>query len=565
MTHLCIERRRSAAAARLIGLLAIGALVLAGCAPAEEAAPGAATGEGDADHDSAVGEPDGEPSVGGAVAVGLEAESAGWAPWEDAFAPPSHLVGRSFYDPLMDRDSDGMPQPYLAESMEPDDDFTAYTLTLREGVEFHDGEPLDADAVVANLERHLEPGAVTSGGMAPVESVSAEDELTVRIELDQPHVAFSDYLVGQIGYMVSPAAFDSASEQPVGTGPFVFESWQRDQELLVSRNEDYWRDGLPYLEEISFRPIPDEDTRLQSLFSGDLQVIQTLRQGQIAQARERADEFNLFEHIGNDAGGAIYNMQEPPVDDVRVRQAVAHALDQDELIEVLGGTGMTPPAHGVFNPDSPWYDPEMEDIWPGHDLERAQELIDEYVEDPDRSDGREPGEPVEFTFDIPPDPSLLEIAAAYQAQIGEIGIEMEIRNVDQATHVQEAIGTPPDFVGDYQVKAWRIGEESDPDWMVPYYAPGSPSNFPNIESDELMGLLLEARQTPELEERRELYHQVNALFAEEVPFTLSGHTASLLGTDPDLYGFDEYELPDGQDGVAHPESVGRWTHVWLDR
>ena len=546
-----------------IGLVAV-TLAVTACAPAEETDPGAAVGEGDAGAESDVGESKGEREVGGSIIVALEAETPGWSPWGETQAQSGVLVSNAFFDTLLERDADGVPQPNLAESIEPNNEFTQYTLVLRDGIEFHDGEPLDAEAVVANIEQHREPGSVTGGAVAPIEDVTAEDELTVVFILDQPHVAFADVLVGSAGRMVSPAAFDTVSDEPVGAGPFVFESWQRDQELVVSRNENYWRDDKPYLEQITFRPIPDEDARLQSLFAGDVDVMQTLRQSIVAQARERADEFNHYEHIGNDAGGVILNTAVPPFDDVRVRQAWAHAINQDELIEVLGGTGITPPAHGLFSPDSPWYDPEMADVWPDEDVERARELLDEYVEDPERSDGQEPGAPVSVELDTPPDPSLLEISSVYQAQLARIDMKIDIRTVEQAVHVQQAVGEPPEFIGDYQAKLWRLGSEADPDWMMAGFADGSPTNFTSFHSEELMGLLLEARQSPEFEERKALYNQAMRLFAEEVPFTFSGFTATLLATDPALFGFDDWELPDGEPGVGHPESVARWHSVWLD-
>ena len=537
--------------------MAVG-LVVAACAPAEEPDEGA-VGE-PAGEESDVEEP-GEPSAGGTVTVGLEAETDGWAPWTDSWSAASWTVARSFYDTLMERDEDGVPQPNLAESLEPSDDFMSYTLTLREGIEFHDGEPLDAEAVVANFERHLEPGSQTGASVDPIEGVSAEDEMTVLIELDQPHVAFPDYLAGAVGAMVSPEAIgdDAASTEPVGTGPFVFESWQRDQQLDVTRNENYWRDDLPYLDGITFRPIPDEDGRLQSLFAGDVDVMETLRGSVIAQARDRADEFNLYEQVGNNSGSTILNTAEPPFDDVRVRQAWAHSINQEELNAVLGGTDISPIANGLYNPESPWWNDEMEEIWPSEDLDLAQELIDDYVEDPDRSDGEEPGTPVSFQFDTPPDPSLLETASVYQSNVARVGMDMSIEGVEQTVHITQAIE------GDYQAKIFYVGEDSDPDTIVPSFAPDSPVNFTNFVDEEMLGLLIEARQTPDFEERRELYHQVQQILAEQVPFTMTAHTMTLIGTHPDVYGFDTWELPDGQPGVGHPEAEPRWHSVWRDQ
>ena len=526
-----------------------------------------AVGEGDAGAHSDIGEPSGEPQQGGSVRVGTEAESSGWAPWENTWGQSSWTVARTVFDTLLERDEDGVPQPYLAESVEVDDDFTAYTLTLREGVEFHDGTPLDAEAVITNLEVQREAGSLQSADLAPIEELTAEDDLTVRIQLDQPHVSFSDVLTREAGVMVSPASIEdgTAEGQPVGTGPYVFESWQRDQQLDVVRNDDYWRDGLPYLDEISFRPIPDEDARLQSLLSGDVEAMMSLRQSIIAQAREHADDLNLYEHMANNSGGAGFNVAVPPFDDPRVREAWGYAVDQEELIAVLGGTGISPPARGWFGPDSPWYVEEIDELWPSQDLDRAQAAIDDYVEDPDRSDGKEPGEPVTFQFNTPPDPSLLETSAVYQAQVAQIGMEMEIATFDQAQLAAEAIGEPPDWIGSHQASITRVNEEYDPDFLVANFAEGVPSNTSNFYDEEFFGLLIEARQTPDFEERRELYFEAQKILADEIIYTTTGHTATVIATQPDVFGLDDWELPDGTPGVGHPEARGRWHSVWIDQ
>jgi peptide/nickel transport system substrate-binding protein len=527
---------------------------LAACTSAEQQ-----VGEPSPDTRSAT---DGEARVGGSVTVGLEAESLGYSPWQDALAASGLTVARAFYDTLLERDADGVPRPNLAARFEANGDFTEYVLTLREGIDFHDGEPLDAEAVVANLDHFLRPGA---GGEGPLEELVAEDELTVRIGLSRPHVALGDVLAGQAGMMVSPAAFETTRDRPVGTGPFVFDSWRRDQELVVTRNDDYWREGLPYLEQITFRPIPDEESRWQSLLSGDVDAVQSLRQSVVAQARDQGDALNVFEHLGNESGATIHNTEAPPLDDVRVRRAAAHALDQEALIAVLGGTGISPPARGLFHPTSPWYDPVTEDVWPTHDLETAQRLVDDYVADPDRSDGEPTGAPVSFTLDTPPDPSLIEAAGVYQDQLGRAGIAVALRTVEQAVHIQEAIGSPPDFVGDFQAKFWRLGSDDDPDWMSTWFAPGSPINFTNFSTPELMDLLVEAQRSPEHDRRRELYAEVMAIFAEQAPFTLSGHTASVIAASPELHGFDDWRLPDGQPGIGHPGAQARWHEVRLDQ
>ena len=168
---------------------------------------------------------------------------------------------------------------------------------------------------------------------------------------------------------------------------------------------------------------------------------------------------------------------------MRVRQALVMAQDQEQLIEVQGGTGVVPPSTQIFSEDSPYYSQEVADAWPTYDPEAAQELIDEYVNDPSRSDGKAPGEPVAFRYDCLPEPVLVDLASLYQSFWQEIGVQVELRQVEQATHVQEALS------GDFQAKCFRAGLDRDPyPTLRDAFTLPSPLNFtrftdPTIDED----------------------------------------------------------------------------------
>ncbi|MBJ7454152.1 MAG: ABC transporter substrate-binding protein, partial [Blastococcus sp.] len=300
----------------------------------------------------------GDPVDGGEITVALEAETNSWLPGEGTFNQPGVNVAWTIYDPLMHRTEDGALEPYLAESLEPNAELTEWTLTLRPDVQFHDGTPLDAQALKTIFDDYLKaPGANTAASLAEVTSLDVVDDLTAVYRLSQANAAFPELLISPPGWPFSPTAAAGAGEdagaEPVGTGPFRFVSWQRDSNLVVEKNEDYWQEGLPHLDRITFRPIPDEDTRLASLQSGDVDVMQSLRQGTVIRARDLEGVDN-YEHLGSNSGGGTVNTSKPPFDDVRVRQALAYALDQEALIEVLGGAGVTPPTTQFYSEDSPY-------------------------------------------------------------------------------------------------------------------------------------------------------------------------------------------------------------------
>ncbi|MBJ7454272.1 MAG: ABC transporter substrate-binding protein, partial [Blastococcus sp.] len=217
----------------------------------------------------------GDPVEGGEITVGLEAETNSWLPSEGTFNQPGTNVAYAIYDPLMHRTAEGTVEPYLAESMEPNAELTEWTLKLRPNVQFHDGTPLDAAALKSNFDDYLKaPASKVAASLADVTSLDVVDDLAVVYKLTGPNAAFPDNLVTAAGWPFSPTAAAAAGEDaganPVGTGPFAFVSWQRDSNLVVEKNENYWQEGLPHLDKITFRPIPDEDTRLSSLQSSDI-------------------------------------------------------------------------------------------------------------------------------------------------------------------------------------------------------------------------------------------------------------------------------------------------------
>ncbi|MBN1096886.1 ABC transporter substrate-binding protein [Blastococcus sp. TML/C7B] len=183
----------------------------------------------------------GDPVDGGEIVVGLEAETSSWLPGQGTFNQPGVNVAYSIYDPLMHRTAEGEVEPYLAESMEPNAELTEWTLTLRPGVRFHDGTPLDAQALKTIFDDYLTaPGANTAASLDEVTALDVVDQLTVVYRLREANAAFPVLLISSPGWPFSPTAAAAAGEdagaRPVGTGPFRFVSWQRDSQLVVSRS-----------------------------------------------------------------------------------------------------------------------------------------------------------------------------------------------------------------------------------------------------------------------------------------------------------------------------------------
>ncbi len=544
--------KRALVSAGLVGLL----LGSAACGSGDE------DGNGDAEAGavSDVAEA-GDPVEGGSITVGLEAETNSWLPGEGTFNQPGTNVAFAIYDPLMQRTEDGTVEPYLAESMEPNADLSEWTLTLRPGVTFHDGTPLNAQALKTIFDDYLKaPGSNLAAVLAEVTSLDVVDDLTVVYRLAGTNAAFPDNLVLAAGWPFSPTAAAAAGEDaganPVGTGPFSFVEWQRDNRLVVEKNENYWQEGKPYLDEIVFRPIPDEDTRLASLQSGDIDVMQSLRQSTVVRARD-LDGVSNYEHLGSNSGGMTMNTSRAPFDDVRVRQAMAYAMDQEALIEVLGGSGVTEPQTQFFSPDSPYYSEALEESYPTYDMEKAQELYDEYVNDAERSDGKAVGEPISFTFQCPPDPSLNELSQLYQAFFGALGAQVELQQTEQAAWIQDMLAR------DYEAGCTRVGADRDPYIVFSQAFQPNPLNMTAFQSPEIDEQLQVLKTTVDMDERKAAVEAIGQVLNENVPNTFSAGTLTVMATREAVTNLDGWTFPDGAKGNGAAAAQIMWGHVWV--
>jgi len=549
--------------------------------------------EGDVDTEVEAVEEGVARTQGGEIAIGLEAELVGLRPWEDTCGSPCMNVLPTLYDKLMESTASGSYEGWLFTEMTSNDDFTEWVGTLREGITFHDGTPLTAQTI-ADMFPVQQEGATSQGQIAAagLGDVQATGELEVTYTMVQANSAFPAYLsrapLGMVFEPVAAAAdIDAFNENPVGTGPFMFVSRDLDNETIVERNPNYWlsdSDGtqLPYLDEISFRPIPDENTRLDATLSGTTDVAHTLRQGTIRDgrsARDGGDAIFLYEFQGNNVGGGMFNVLVPPFDDIRVRRGLTLMNSQENVIEALGGTGISLPGTQWFSPDSVWYSEKAAAAWPQFDFNAGVETLQEYIDDPARSDGKAPGEPIDAELSCPPDPTLIAAMQVLEQTWSASGlVTVELTNYDQQTHIGYALGADNGFVGAHTTHCWRVASDEDPStWLTPalsaptaeiaeeFGVPGpSPLNWSNYFDPGVFANLVAATQTGDFDERYALYEEVMLKLAEDLPIWFSGHTATALIARDDLKGLGSWELPNGTLGAGHPNAEGRWAMAWLE-
>jgi peptide/nickel transport system substrate-binding protein len=388
--------------------------------------------------------------------------------------------------------------------------------------------------------------------------------------LDASNSAFPSNLnTVELGYVFEPAAASADpagfSKAPVGTGPFAIQNRDIDNETTVVRNENYWRtdaDGnqLPYLDSIVFRPIPDEGTRLDALLSGTVDVIESRRQATIRDTRAESG-ITMYEYQGNSTGGGMYNTAVPPFDDVRVRVGLNTLNDRVHVIEALGGSGISLPVSQWFSKDSPWWTQAAEDAYADFDFEAGKALLQEYIDDPARSDGKAPGEKIDVELSCPPDPTLVAaMQVNQQTWTGSGLVNVNLTQFDQATHINNAVSDQ------HQASCWRWGTQADPSTALNTFLADpaeSVGNFPNWFDPEAFGWALDAIQTDDFEARKELYSKIMVRINEQAPVWYSGGTATLIATNETVRGVNNWTLPSGALGNGTPGAVTYFTQAFV--
>lgn len=488
-----------------------------------------------------------EPVRGGELVVAMTSEGDGYNPIANRFSNASFMVARAVADPLVIMDRDNNWQPFLAQEITSNVDFTSWTIRLREGVTFHNGEPLDAEALALYLQASV-TSPLTAAAMPEVPAVAAIDNMTVRVTFTRPWSSFPVLLADQPGYVIAPEQVRSgATDQMIGTGPFVFEEWTPDVRFRATRNENYWRDGaddepLPYLDSIEFRPMPDTATRVAALRAGEVDVIDvipmTTSDELVDDGFDRVDDVDV---ASTDV--LIFNMDADGTSDPRMREAIVRAVDPGRMIEVVA-PGSAEPATQPYPPESRWSTPTD---YPRPDPAEATRLVEEFV-----GDGGDAAIDVLFIRSE----ATLDGGQFLQESLGSVGIDVTLDAIDAAAFIDRFVA------GDYQtVYIPGFFGSADPDGIYHFLhssmaEPPIALNFArhrNATTDEALD---EQRTTEDSAAREESWATVWRTMADDLPYAFLAHRWVSLVTAPEVAGFEGYETPEG---VPLP-AINRWTY-----
>lgn len=475
----------------------------------------------------------GEPVSGGEVTVLLYSEirtldpvaftGSGGSDAQQAFA---------IYGALLTRNAETNEiEPLMAKSIEPNDDFTVWTLTLNDGITFSDGTPYDAAAVKAHWERiqdpaNRSPAFLFASSMTAIEAV---DALTLQVTLAAPNAHFDRAIerIGGLNYVPSPAATATLGDKPVGAGPFLLQQWYRDDRMELTKNPDYFLAPAPYVDRLTFRVITDEDQRLDTLLTGQADLGFTATDAVVARAKDRGLEFVATYGPGSPV--YAFNLTAPPFDDVRVRKAFVQAIDRQAMVESAFGASAQA-ASGFTEEGWPWHTPDS--AIPEYDPDAAQELFNQVAADL--------GGPIRIKITAFQQ-SLDQLRAEFlQTSLNQMdNVQAEIEVVDQAT------GTMRVLQKEFQVTTWGFPyTDPEPGLFDAVHSQGS-SNYTGYANTDVDSWLEATRATREEAERRENYDKVFAQLAEDLPwYPYAVYISGFLVPDHvhDVQIFGEYVL-----------------------
>ncbi len=461
---------------------------------------------------------------GGKVTLGVEQDIAGFDPLVvGVYDTGQEATAALVFERLTRLDDQGKPVPSLALSWTHSDDFKTWTYKLRPGVTFQDGTPFNAEAVVFNVQRQLDPNnhCRCAAYIGFIDHVEATDPLTVvyHLKFPQPNLPALSAPATANNSIQSPKAIQTMgaayNRHPVGTGPFRLKSWQSGDRIVLERNPDYWDKGRPYLDEVVVRPMPDNTARFASLEAGETDIIWTDRAEDILKAKQNP-ALAVHEYAGSGAQVYAFNTKVAPFDDVRVRQALRMALDLKTYAQAEWD-GLWQPAKDPYGPGS-----FVQCKDPGtlpYDPDKAKALLQQY------------GKPVDFKMVVTATPRGREIGQIFQEMWHKVGANATIDQIDQTALVTKA------FRRDFQLTPWRIIDLADPDiQMYANFHTGSPVNLANYSNPEVDKLLDDARSSGDQEKRVEDYCKIARILNTEVPWfwTVDNHYFSIA--KPQLKG-----------------------------
>ncbi len=441
---------------------------------------------------------------------------------------PASVVGRHIYDGLVERDPDLKIVPALAAELPRNVAPTVWEVKLRRGVKFHNGEEFNAEAVKFSLER-LKSGLRGSSSFAPIDRVEVVDPYLVRVHTKKPWPIFTRAMTFVSAAIYPPKEYagkDTAyiSKNPIGTGPYRFARWSKDEEIVLEANPGHWR-GVPRIKTVVFRPIPDDAVRVAALQNGEIDVAVNIPPHLATIIANHPKTFLttapsirtiqlMFYTHQYDGQNKLVGAYNGPTTDKRVRQAITYAVDADDIINnVLDGKGMRTAT--MLTPLHFGFDPALKPV--KQDVARAKKLLAE-AGFPNGLEIVLHGPRGRYVRDV-------EVAEAVVGQLSKSGIKTTLRTYDFVTYMNTMVYVHK--AGPVWLISWGTPTVDAETVYVPLFRSGNIlSNYHNPDFDRMVD---EAQTILDEKKRLEQYHRINKLWLEDA-------AAVPLYQQLDLYG-----------------------------
>lgn len=425
------------------------------------------------------------------ITIGMQLEPPNLDPTGGAAAAIDEVVYSNIFEGLTRFASDGSVQPGLASRWDVSEDGTVYTFHLREGVTFHDGSAMDSDDVVFSLDRARAEDSTNAQKalFAGISAVEAMAPLTVKVTLAEPNGNFPFNMAWGDAVIVAPETVDQAATAPVGTGPFTFTEWRKGDAVTITRNPDYWGEA-PALASATFKFISDPNAAFAALMAGDVDAFPVFPTPETLAQFDADPRFSVI--VGSTEGETILSMnnKSESLADVRVREAISHAINRQEIIDgAMFGYGTPIGTH--FAPHNPDY-VDLTGL-SNHDPEKARALLAEAgVSD------------LKLRLALPPPAYARRGGEIIASQLRAVGIETEITNVEWAQWLEQV------FRGkDFDLTIVSHTEPAD----INIYA--RPEYYFQYDNPEFQALIQELSLTSDPAKRTELNRKAQQIIAED--------------------------------------------------
>jgi peptide/nickel transport system substrate-binding protein len=533
------------------------------------AAAGGVVAAGAVAGEMALAGPAGAVTSGGTLKMGVIAEqNQPFSPAHATMDTSGFCYARAVYDPLMVTSSDGKSvYPYLAKSLTPNKTYTAWTITARPGVKFHDGTPCDGDAIAANMAQNMASDLTGPAVQALISGFThTKGSDTVVIHCKHPWVTFPYTLAEQqISFIASPGSKTAPNTLlagytglPIGTGPFIAQTWNYEVSFETVKNTNYWQAGRPYLAGVTFYPIVDGPTRFKALQSNQVDIIHEA-EGDVLSMFPTLSK-SSYTYVKDFPGTPVYapsstclmmNTAKTPFNNKNLRIGLAYAMQQSQIVKIVD-YNQSSVINGIFLPGSPYY---KKPPYPSYNKAMAKKYIKKV-----------PAADRKFVIDyVKGDTAAATTLTLVTQFFSAVGVTFTTNPVVQGSLILAAV------YGAYQCMTWAQFGGVSPDlnhpWFTSIKPPGYPKkgiwlNFARNDDPKIEALMLSAMASKSVSARRNAWAAVNIRLQQDLPYLWIDRVSLGVAASTKVQNWKTYEF--GGKGILQPnQAVLFFTSTWL--